>query len=411
MSHQLVPNKNSDDHLYFFTLSILTTTFFTWGFLASFNDILIPHLKNIFNLSYSKAMLIQFCFFIAYFFVSIPAGKIVKRIGYKNGIVTGLIIAACGCLCFYPAAEFELYFLFLLALFILASGITFLQVSANPYATTIGKPATASSRLTLMQGFNSLGTTTGPIVGSIVIFTSLDMSQSADASVVQLPYLTLSFVLFCLALIFKRLKLKEMRSDTINLEKIIRENRQKIPPHTYYAVLGIFCYVGAEITIASLLISYLAEPFILDVSHSVAARYLSIYFAGAMIGRFFGAYIMRYVQPHLMLIINALLAIMLIATSISFSGQISAMTMLAVGICNSIMFPTIFSLGLKGLKSSTSQGSGLLCLGIVGGGIIPLIQGMFADKYGLQLSFIVPLCCYIYIGYFAILCKKLQHIE
>ncbi len=410
MARLSIQLKNTQQKTYHFTLGALTTTFFLWGFIASFNDILIPHLKSVFDLNYSQAMLIQFCFFIAYFFVSLPAGRIVKRIGYKNGVVTGLVIAGFGCLLFYPAAEIELYPLFLLALFVLASGITFLQVSANPYVTTLGTTHTAASRLTLMQGFNSLGTTVGPIVGSLLILSAvltddpIIQEQQTQASSVQLPYLFISALLFILAFTFKKLSLQEKPLVPIkDVPATIVSGQQKLMLHTYLASVGIFAYVGAEIAIASLLISYLSEPYILNISHSSAALYLAYYFGGSMLGRFFGAYIMRRVVVQKLLAFNAIMAITLIVISISFSGTLSMVSILAVGLSNSIMFPAIFSLGVKDLGEATSQGSGILCLGIVGGAFIPMLQATFADNYGLQLSFLVPICCYIYILYFGLI--------
>lgn len=390
---------------YRFALTALTTLFFMWGFITCLNDILIPYLKLLFDLSYTQAMLIQFCFFSAYFVVSVPAGMLISRIGYKSGIVTGLLIAGAGCLLFVPAAAMHVYGMFLFALFVLASGITILQVAANPYVSVMGKPETASSRLTMTQAFNSLGTTVAPFFGAWLIFGGMDAPQpvagAITESTVQIPYLILAASLIALAIIFAWLKLpalgKKDASETLPLGGEAWRQR-----HLILGALGIFVYVGAEVGIGSFLAIYLSMPEIGGMTTAAASHYISVYFFGAMIGRFIGAAVMQKINPGKVLAFNAVMAVLLLALTILSSGKLAMWSLLLVGLCNSIMFPTIFSLAINGLKQYTSQGSGILCLAIVGGAILPLLQGMLADQIGVQQAFILPLLCYVYIAYYGL---------
>lgn len=414
-SQQLVSsNENLNSNV---SLVILTSLFFMWGFITCLNDILIPHLKNVFSLNYTQAMLIQFCFFGAYFIVSMPAASLIKKIGYKLGIVSGLVVAGIGCLMFYPAAEIQSYPLFLAALFVLASGITCLQVSANPYVTAIGKADTASSRLILTQAFNSLGTTIAPFFGGLLILSGvaigveeLSMMSVAEqtqyrmeeAQAVQMPYLGLATVLFVLAAIFVWLKLPKI-SAIENTEQTQAANDIKSAwafPHLTLGALAIFVYVGAEVSIGSFLINFLGEDHILGLQESDAAHYIAYYWGGAMVGRFIGAVVTRYYAANKILVINSIASVALVITAMLSSGQVAVVAILAVGLCNSIMFPTIFSLAVSDLDKATSQGSGILCLAIVGGAIIPLIQGVLADTLGIQLGFFLPALCYAYIAFY-----------
>ncbi len=384
-----------------FALGALTTLFFMWGFITCLNDILIPHLKNVFDLNYTQAMLIQSCFFGAYFIMSLPAGNLVHRIGYQKGIVVGLVIAGIGCLMFLPAASLGIYALFLGALFVLASGITILQVSANPYVTILGPSATASSRLTMTQAFNSLGTTIAPFFGAFLILSvaaGTDVaSKQAEAEAVQLPYMILAISLLVLAGIFAFLKLptfKDEESQNEGFKALLQY------PQLVLGAVGIFVYVGAEVSIGSLLVNFLGEPDIAGLAESDAAKYVAYYWGGAMVGRFIGSVVMRTIHPGRVLAFNAAMAVVLIVLAVSSGGSLAMIAILAVGLCNSIMFPTIFSLALEGLGSKTSQGSGLLCLAIVGGALLPILQGAMADTIGLHLSFIMPAVCYLFIMYF-----------
>lgn len=381
-----------------FALYCLTSLFFMWGFITCLNDLLIPYLKGAFSLNYTQAMLIQFCFFGAYFIASLPAGKLVGKIGFQKGIVVGLSIACVGCLLFLPAATMGVYGIFLLALFILATGITILQVSANPYVTALGDPATASSRLTLTQAFNSAGTTLAPFFGSWLLFSELE-TGSAGAEGVRVPYFILAAALLLLAIIFALLKLPKILSQNENTQgvSLFSPMRHK---HLSLGMLGIFVYVGAEVAIGSLLINYISEASGLNLSEKEASSYLAYYWGGAMVGRFIGGLVMQKVSAHLVLCFNAAAASALIVISLISSGEVAMWSILAVGLCNSIMFPTIFSLALQDLKEETSQASGLLCLAIVGGALVPLLQAYIADVSGLVISFVVPIACYVFIAYY-----------
>lgn len=390
---------------YRFALTALTSLFFMWGFITCLNDILIPYLKLLFDLNYTQAMLIQFCFFSAYFVVSIPAGMLVSRIGYKSGIVTGLLIAGAGCLLFLPAAEMHVYAMFLFALFVLASGITILQVAANPYVSVMGKPETASSRLTMTQAFNSLGTTVAPFFGAWLIFGGMNAPEpvagAVTESTVQVPYLILAASLILLAIIFAWLKLPAMgKKDPAAALPLGGKAWQQ--RHLVLGAIGIFVYVGAEVGIGSFLAIYLSQPEIGGMTTAAASHYISWYFGGAMVGRFIGAAVMQKLNPGKVLAFNAVMAVLLLALTILSSGKLAMWSLLLVGLCNSIMFPTIFSLALQGLKQYTSQGSGILCLAIVGGAILPVLQGMLADQIGVQLAFVLPLVCYLYIAFYGL---------
>ena len=400
-------SQNYQDKNYGFALTSLTSLFFMWGFITCLNDILIPHLKAVFDLTYVQAMLVQFCFFGAYFLMSLPSGYIVKKLGYKKGIVVGLLIAALGCVLFYPAAAMHNYPVFLFALFVLASGITLLQVSANPYVSLLGSPKTASSRLTLTQAFNALGTTVAPSFGALLILDSASeafLTPAQNAESVQLPYLLLAGMLILLAGIFAWLKLPDIMSE----QKEAAEKSDTIEGsawqyrHLTLGAVGIFMYVGAEVAIGSFLVSFLAQENIAGLKEHVAAHYITYYFGGAMIGRFIGAAVMQKLPAGKVLGFNASMAIILVVIAMSTSGQLAMWSILLVGLFNSIMFPTIFSLALNGLGKHTAQGSGILCLAIVGGAIVPLLQGALADSVGVQLSYVLPILCYIFIVFYGL---------
>ena len=409
------------------SLSILTSLFFIWGFITCLNDILIPHLKAMFTLDYTQAMLVQFCFFGAYFMMSVPSGYYVDKMGYKNGIITGLFIAGLGCLLFYPAAGAHSYALFLGAFFVLASGITLLQVAANPFVTVLGSPETASSRLTLTQAFNSLGTTLAPYLGAVFILSVSQKStdeihlfdaqqlvnvQVEQATAVQNAYLLLAGVLFALAIIFALIKLPTIQSQS-------HQNEQTKTtlisawhyPHLILGAVAIFVYVGSEVAIGSFLVSFLGQTDIAALSVQDAGKYVSFYWGGAMIGRFVGVALMQKIQSSRLLAFHALAAVLLILTAIFAKGDLAMWSLLAVGLCNSIMFPTIFSLALNGLGSHTGQGSGILCAAIVGGAIIPLVQGMIADNVGLQMALFLPVSCYFYIGFYGLRYSKIVNMQ
>ncbi|WP_394494403.1 sugar MFS transporter [Shewanella sp. ENK2] len=402
-----------------FALMALTSLFFMWGFLTCLNDILIPYLKSMFELSYTQAMLVQFCFFGAYFIVSVPAGALVGKIGYQKGIVTGLAIACVGCLMFYPSASYASYWMFLSAFFVLAAGITILQVAANPYVSALGPAETASSRLTMTQAFNALGTTVAPFFGSYLILSNMSHSDDSaavesatieavhQASTVQVPYLMLAGALCVLAIIFFVLKLPVLGISEQNTQQSSFDTGSAWKfPHLVLGAVGIFVYVGAEVGIGSFLINFLTQPDIGGFTEAQAAKYIAYYFGGAMVGRFIGALVMQKIAAGKVLAFNATCAVLLVAVAMLAEGTTAMWALLLVGLCNSIMFPTIFSLALTDLKQHTSQGSGVLCLAIVGGAIVPLLQGMLADSFGIQMAFILPLVCYAFIAHYGLIGSK-----
>ncbi|MFC0132583.1 glucose/galactose MFS transporter [Massilia eurypsychrophila] len=396
-------------------LVIVTILFFMWGLLTSLNDVLIPHLKAIYTLTYLQAMLVQFCFFGAYFLVSIPAGALIRRIGYQKGAVVGLLIAAGGCALFYPASQSG-YALFLFAFFVLASGITILQVAANPYVTVLGAARTASSRLTLTQAFNSLGTAVGPFVGGILILSAgalaadqlsaLPAAEQAayrarEVATVQGPYIGLAIALAVLALAFAAVRLPKIVHAPDAAGKADGDSALA-HRHLVWGALAIFLYVGGEVSIGSFLVNFLGEGDVAAMPAATAAKYVSVYWLGAMVGRFIGFAVMRTVSPGKTLAFNACFAIALVVTAIVADGPVAMWAILAVGLCNSIMFPTIFSMALHGLGKHTGQGSGILCMAIVGGALVPFAQGLMADTMGLRISFVVPALCYAFIVFFGL---------
>lgn len=388
-------------------LVVLTTLFFMMGFITCMNDILIPHLKDIFDLTYVQAMLIQFCFFTAYAIMSIPMGYWVGKIGYKNGVISGFVLTAIGCLLFYPAAGSHSYATFLGALFILASGVTLLQVAGNPYVTLLSKPGKESATLTLVQAFNSLGTTIAPQIGAFLILADATqtVSKAEQISSVQIPYLGLAGLLIILAVFVKMIRLPDARKIAEEESEHNHDGKHSVWQyrHLVFGAAGIFCYVGAEVSIGSLLVSVLG--YLKGLDHASAAKYLSFYWGGAMVGRFLGSAIMAKIAPNRYLAFNATAAVALLGVAMlagKASADIAMWALLAIGFFNSIMFPTIFSLATKGLGRFTSSASGVLCTAIVGGAVVPVVQGWAADTYGLMISFVVSAICYVYIVFFAI---------
>ena len=388
-------------------LVVLTTLFFMMGFITCMNDILIPHLKDIFDLTYVQAMLIQFCFFTAYAIMSIPMGYLVGKIGYKNGVISGFVLTTIGCLLFYPAAGSHSYATFLGALFILASGVTLLQVAGNPYVTLLSKPGKESATLTLVQAFNSLGTTIAPQIGAFLILADATrtVSKAEQISSVQIPYLGLAGLLIILAVFVKMIRLPDANKIAEEESEHNHDGKHSVWQyrHLVFGAAGIFCYVGAEVSIGSLLVSVLG--YLKGLDHASAAKYLSFYWGGAMVGRFLGSAIMAKIAPNRYLAFNATAAVALLGVAMlagKASADIAMWALLAIGFFNSIMFPTIFSLATKGLGRFTSSASGVLCTAIVGGAVVPVVQGWAADTYGLMISFVVSAICYVYIVFFAI---------
>jgi FHS family L-fucose permease-like MFS transporter len=385
-------------------LVIVTALFFMWGFITCLNDILVPHLKGVFELNYTKAILIQLVFFGTYFLMSLPSGVLVSRLGYKRTMVTGLLVAGLGTLLFLPAASVVSYGLFLGALFVLATGITILQVSANPYISALGKPETASSRLNLAQAFNSLGTTIAPWLGGMLILSHQTMSQDklVEAASVKVPYLILTGILVLLGVIiaFSHLPTISAVEGEHGREGSLWD-AIKIP-HVSLGAVGIFLYVGAEVAIGSFLINYLAEKNIAGFDEQTAAKYVSLYWGGAMVGRFIGSVLLQYIRANRLLAFNATMTVLLSITAFLAEGRVAMWAALAIGLFNSIMFPNIFTLGIRDLGHLTGKGSSLLVMAIVGGAIVPQIMGVMADCFGVHRSFFIPALCYLFIIYYGV---------
>jgi FHS family L-fucose permease-like MFS transporter len=415
----------------------LTTLFFLWGFITVLVDSLVPRLKDVFEMSYAKTVLVQFAFFVAFFVFSLPAGFLLSKIGYKKGIVLGLLTMALGCLLFYPAAAYRAFPVFLIGYFTLAGGITILQVAANPYVALLGSEEGASSRLNLSQAFNALGTTIAPVVGALFLLSdSVKTSQEiallsaiektdyyvAEAETVQTPFILIAVSIAVLALIFGFIKLPKVMEESPKggYLKLLKNKVMLL------GALGIFVYVGAEVSIGSFLVNYFSEmnlnavvsqnETMMQIANTIASVFnktfsdadpksllgvfVIFYWGGAMIGRFVGAYLTKIMTPGKVLTIFAVLAIMMILISINTVGLISMWSILAVGLFNSIMFPTIFTLSLEGLGDLKAQASGLLCMAIVGGAIIPFIFGSLIDSFGFKTAFILTILCYCYILFF-----------
>ena len=394
-------------------MAMVTTLFFMWGFLTSLNDILIPHFKNIFSLSYSSVMQVQLYFFLSYFVFALPSGKLIDWIGYKRTMVGGLFIMGVGALLFIPAARAASFPFFLTALIILAAGITALQVSANPYVAVLGPEKTASSRLNLTQAFNSLGTVLGPLFGGLLILSAAPVAleviqgmsplqfreyQLQQASSVKLPYLGLAITLFLLGLVIAKFKLPIIAAVEPHGE--VHDSIWKYP-RLVMGAIGIFVYVGAEVGIGSFLVNYMSQPNIGNISLQLAAKFVSLYWGGAMIGRFIGSAVLQKVRTGTLLGLSALAAFLLVTISMLTFGHLAMWTILLVGFFNSTMFPSIFTLSIEGLGPMTSKGSTLLVCAIVGGAIIPKLQGVLADRIGIHHAFILPALCYVYIALFA----------
>ena len=399
-------------------MAMVTTLFFMWGFLTSLNDILVPHLKAIFELNYTKVMFINSAFFGSYFLFAVPAGKLIEKIGYKRTMVVGLLVMAVGALLFVPAANVPSFGLFLGALIVLAAGVTALQVAANPYVTVLGPARTASSRLNLTQAFNSLGTTIAPYIGGMLILAAAPLSAVAlgklsgpallayrqqEASSVKMPYVFIALALTALALAIAMFNLPKIEAtrefrpmgETDAAARDLWKQRQLI-----LGTLGIFLYVGAEVAIGSFLINYFTQPEIGNLTVKVAAGLVSLYWLGAMIGRFIGAAVLQKLSPRTVLGTVAVVACLLVLTSMASTGWLAMVTIILVGLFNSVMFPSIFSLGIEGLGPLTGKGSGLLVMAIVGGAIIPVAEGALADHIGIHHAFILPALCYVYIAYY-----------
>jgi MFS transporter, FHS family, L-fucose permease len=388
-------------------LAIVTTLFFMWGFLTCLNDILVPHLKSIFDLNYAQVMLIQFAFFGAYFLFSIPSAKIIDAMGYQRSMVVGLLTMGIGAFLFVPAASAPSFALFLVALIVLAAGITCLQVAANPYVTVLGKPATASSRLNLTQAFNSLGTFLAPFFGGLLILSAAPKSMdevralAPEAATVKTPYVGLGIALVLLAVAIGSFHLPKIPQAQHKVGEKVSDSIWR-HPNLIFGAIGIFVYVGAEVSIGSFLVNYFTQPEIGGLTERVAASFVSFYWGGAMVGRFIGSGLLQKMKTGQLLGICAVCAAALVALSMLTTGHFAMYSIILVGFFNSIMFPSIFTLGVAELGPLTGDGSGVMIMAIVGGAIIPLAQGAIADRIGIHHAFFLPVICYLYILFFAL---------
>lgn len=462
-----VPSKNQQSN-YTIPLITITLLFFMWGFITCMNDILIPYLKKLFELTFFESMLVQFCFFGAYFLgsllyftISYFKGDPINKIGYKKGILTGIILSALGCVLFYPAATFSVYGLFLGALFVLGLGFTMLQITANAYVSLLGSEDSASSRLNMTNAFNAFGTTIAPVLGGFLIFGS-SHEHTITAEATRIPYLVFAGILLLVALLIYNVKLPSFQTEETETKGL---GALKFP-QLKLGVLGIFCYVGGEVAVGSFIISFLEKDYIMGLSEAVSKNYLAMYWGGAMIGRFLGAISLNHTMsqskkmiymvvtaaavflliysivdltfdqmsfflvflvlnfiafligksaPARTLAVFASINVLLLISAMVNQGELAMYSILGMGIFNSIMFSNIYTLGISGLGKYTSQGSSLLVMAILGGAIVPIVQGAIADTdpvYGVQHSFIVPVFCYLYIVFFGIYCsRKLKNVE
>ena len=403
-------------------LALLTTLFFMWGFISVINGTLLPHLRSVFELNYFQTTLTEWIWFIGYLLASIPAAKLIERIGYKQSMVVGLSIMAAGALLMIPAARIPSYGVVLTALFVIASGITLLQVAANPYVAVLGPPQTASARLNLVQAFNSMGTTFAPLFGGYLILSrsasgnaeagaaALSLEQRmADAQSVQLPYFIVAVVLVILAIVIARYKLPDLNASARRHDATERK-RHSLWRHRNL-VLGIpaiFIYLIAEIGVSNLFINFVSMPEIGGLTHTQASHYLFLLWGGMMVGRFVGSQLMRRFAPEQVLAWASIGAFAVMSLTVATSGPLAMWSLISVGLFHSIMFPTIFTLGIRGLGPLTEEGSGLLIMAIAGGALV-VVQGQLADAFGLQMSFVLTALCELYVLFYAVWGCKPTH--
>lgn len=395
-------------------LAMLASLFFIWGFITVINNTLLPHLRSVFDLDYTQTTLIESVWFIAYFVASIPSAKIIERFGYKRSLVIGLMVMAAGALMMVPASALPSYGVTLVALFVIASGITLLQVAANPYVAVIGPPETSSSRLNLVQAFNSMGTTLAPLFGGYLILgrstsgtaeagTVLTPAERlADAQSVQLPYIIVAVVLVVLAIAIARFRFPDMGAAT---QRHTREQRRghSLWRHRnlVWGVPAIFIYLIAEIGVSNLFINFISAPEIGNMTHQQASNYLFLLWGGMMVGRFIGSFIMRQVAAETVLAWFSIGAFVVMTVTVFTTGPVAMWSLILVGLFHSIMFPTIFTLGIRGLGPLTEEGAGLLIMAIAGGALV-IVQGWLADSYGLQWSFLLTAACELYVLFYAL---------
>jgi MFS transporter, FHS family, L-fucose permease len=396
-------------------LALLASLFFIWGFITVINNTLLPHLRAVFALTYTQTTLLESVWFIAYFVASLPSAWLIERVGYQRAMVTGIVIMAAGALLMIPAAQLPSYVVVLTALFVIASGITLLQVAANPYVAVVGPAQTAPARLNLVQAFNSLGTTLAPLFGGYLILgrsvsgtaaagaRSLTIAERlADAQSVQLPYLLVAAVLIVLAVVIGRFPLPAMGVSVSRVPKSQRQ-RHSLWKHRnlVFGVPAIFIYLIAEIGVSNLFINFVSQPTIGNLSHEQASHYLFLLWGGMMVGRFAGSALMRSVRAESVLAVASAGAFVVILIASTATGHLAMWALISVGLFHSIMFPTIFTLGIRGLGPLTEEGSGLLIMAIAGGSLV-IIQGALADAFGLQASFLLTACCEIYVLFYGL---------
>jgi FHS family L-fucose permease-like MFS transporter len=398
--------RNEASGSYVLPMVLMVALYFSIGFITALNDILIPHFKDLFHLTNVLALLVDLCFFGAYFVMSLPSGWIVGRIGYKAGIIAALSTMGCGLLLFVPASIVISYPVFLFALFVVGSGLALLQVAINPYVGALGKPETASSRLNLCGGLNSLATTIAPKVGAAFIFIAAGATTAQLARSVRLPYVILAAFTFLIAIITRFVHLPEVIEKSS--AKSSSEGSAWQFTHLRLGAAAIFAYVGVEVAIGSILINFLGQPSMGSLSHVVAAGYVSLYWGGAMVGRFIGSFALIYIRAQRALAAVAISAVLLVSITVFGHGHLAMWAIVACGLFNSVMWPCIFPLSLRGLGTFTSQGSGILVMMVVGGAVIPELQGLLADKFGYQHSFLIVLLCYAYLVYFALSGYKIR---
>jgi len=402
-------------------LTLLATLFFMWGFITVINNTLLPHLRSVFDLDYTQTTLIESVWFIAYFVASLPSAFLIERIGYQKSLVIGLLIMAAGALGMVLAASLPSYGVTLLMLFVIASGITLLQVAANPYVAVVGPPATASSRLNLVQALNSAGTMLAPLFGAYLILgrsvggtvkegTLLTPAQRlADAHSVVLPYVLVAIVLAVLAVVIARFPLPAMGSATSRVAKEERKHHSLWRHRNLvFGIPAIFIYLIAEIGVANLFVNFVSQPTIANLTHEQAGRYLTFLWGGMMVGRFVGSAIMQKVRAETVLAAFSIGAFVVMMITVFAHGPVAMWSLILVGLFHSIMFPTIFTLGIKGLGPLTEEGSGLLIMAIAGGALV-IVQGKIADTYGLQWSFLLTAACELYVLFYALWGAKPTH--
>lgn len=407
----MIRTKNKATHFLVPLLVVMSLMFF-WNMSRNINDILIPHLKRARQLTDFQSSLVQSAFFGAYFLMALPAGMYIHRKGYRAGMITGLLVAAMGAAMFFPAAEARSYPLFLLGLFVMAAGFTFLEVTATPYIAILGEARDASSRLSLSAAIGSVGATVAPYIGSLLLMHKEDISEaviknysptqlqlflSAEADMVKLPYLILSLLFLAMSVLIFFIKMPDLHEKSVKAYSF--KNIFKFP-HTILGVAAVFCYLGAEVGIVSFMIRYAQSLHIPGLTQQKSALFISLYMGLVLAGRLGGAFLLKRIKPSVVLLISAGGAMMLVVVAILTGGYFSLFSLAVVGLFTSVMYPVIFTLSIKGLGNYTKTASSLLIMGVVGGALVPPLMGLMSDQAGIRLAYIFPVLCYIYVIYY-----------